>query len=406
MPAPDYGIVLGKMYIKLREISRKIEEYVTLIFSSLISSIRYRRRDLNSADIRRIVIIKLDHIGDLILSIPAVANLRAHFPQAHIAMVVSSASEQVARYIPYVDEVLCYDARFFDRSGDSKAFDFARGMRFAREMRDRDFDLIVDLRGSFASLLFALIARSKYRIDRGTYLIQRKLGKISPESEHEAEVSLDILAQAGLPIRSRRMSMSLSEVDIDSAHLLLRKAGEVSSLCPIAVIHPGVPSALKSWSIEKYVQLADRLMQDYNAQIVLVGGKGEEQVAQSIISLMNGEAINLSGQTTLGQLAAVLQKADLFVGSDSGPMHLAAAYGTKVIGLYGPTSPQRFGPYGDRCLALRMESDCPPCMKGECKRRGYKCIDRISVDNVMEAVKQIWYNTNKVIEPSGKGGAR
>jgi len=377
------------MYGKLRQFSRKLEEYLTLIFSSLVSSIRYRRKDLVSGDIRRIVIIKLDHIGDVILSIPALANLRAHFPLAHIVMVVNSALEQVAGYIPHVDEVLCYNARFFDRSGRSKMFDLTRGMRFSREMRDREFDLIVDLRGSFASLLFAMIARSKYRIDRGTYLIQRKLGRTSLESEHEAEVNLDILTRAGLSTRSREMSMSLSKADMDSADLLLRDFGEESSIYPIVVIHAGVPTMIKCWSVEKYVRLADRLSQEYSARIIFVGDESEKQAAQSVISSMNGEAINLSGGTTLGQLAAVLKKADLFVGNDSGPMHLAAVFGTRVIGLFGPTSPQRFGPYGDHCFALRMEPDCPPCMRNECKKPGHKCIDQISVDDVMEVVKQI-----------------
>jgi len=372
------------MYRKLQYFVRKFEEYFTLILSFLVSFIFYRRKDLASGDIRRIVIIKLDHIGDIILSMPAAANLRAHFPRAHITMVVNSASEAIAGYIPYVDEILCYDARFFDRSGRSGMFDFARGIRFARDMRNRNFDLIVDLRGSFASLFFALIAGSRYRIDRGTYLVQRKLGKTSIASEHEAEVNLDILNRAGLSTRIREISMNLSNADLDSADLLLRRA-----IYPTVVIHTGAPTMLKCWSIEKCAQLADRLSREYNARIVFVGGKGERQSAKSVMSLMNGEAVNLSGRTTLGQLAAVLQRADLFVGHDSGPMHIAAACGTKVIGLFGPTSPERFGPYGDRCCALRMETDCPPCMKDECKNPGYRCIDRISVDDVMEAVKEM-----------------
>jgi len=397
-----YGMVT--MHSKAWYFSRRFfEEYITLVLSFLVSLVLYRREGLASADIRRIVIIKLDHIGDVILSIPAVANLRAHFPRAHIAMVVNSSSEPIARYILHVDEVLCYNARFFDRSGSSRMFDFARGARFAREMRRREFDLIVDLRGSFASLFFALIAKSKYRIDRGTYLVQRKLGRISSAWEHEAEVNLDILARAGVPTRSREISLHLTQEDLDSADSLLRggpilvgKCSKPDSHSPIIVIHPGAPVLLKRWPAERYARLTCRLLQEYNAQIILVGGKGEEWIARSVASATTGrdacptnrQIIDLSGRTTLGQLAAVLRKADLFIGNDSGPMHLAAACGTKVIGLFGPTSPQRFGPYGDNCAVLRMERDCPPCMRDECKLPGYRCIDRISVDGVMEVVRQ------------------
>jgi lipopolysaccharide heptosyltransferase II len=305
-----------------------------------------------------------------------------------MAMVVNSSSEPIVRRIPYLDEISCYDAGFFHRSG-SRRFNFASGLRFARDMRRRKFDLIVDLRGSFASLLFALVAKSRYRIDRGTYLVLRKLGRTSLASEHEADVNLDILARTGLPIPSREMTLELSQDDINSANFLLGHTDESASPPPIVVIHPGSPGHLKCWPAERYAQLANQLLKEYSVRVVLVGDKGEMQVAQSIMSAIDGRATDLSGRTTLGQLAAVLQRAALFVGNDSGPMHLAAACGTMVIGLFGPTSPQRFGPYGDRCMALRMETDCSPCMRDTCRRSGYRCIDRISVNDVIAAIRQM-----------------
>jgi len=377
------------IYKKVEHLSRSLEEYSTLIASSLINSIFYRQRDLVSANIRRIVVIKLDQIGDVILSIPALANIRMRFPKAHMAMVVNSSSEPIARRIPYLDEVFCYDAGFFHRSGKRKMLDFARGMRFARDMRRRKFDLIVDLRGSFASLLFALVAKSRYRIDRGTYLVLRKLGRTSPASEHEADVNLDILARAGLPVPTREMSLELSQDDMNIANSLLGHTNKLASPSPIVVIHPGSPGHLKCWPAESYAQLAHQLLREYSVRVVLVGDKSEMQVAQSIMSAIDGQATDLSGRTTLGQLAAVLRRATLFVGNDSGPMHLAAACGTKVIGLFGPTSPQRFGPYGDRCMALRMETDCSPCMRDTCRRSGYRCIDRISVNDVIAAIRKM-----------------
>lgn len=388
-----YGNMMAgiNMYKDFQLLFRKFEEYTTLILSFLISRIFYRKKNLISANIRRIVIIKLDHIGDVILSIPAIASLRAHFPWAYMLMVVNPAAKSLAELIPYIDEIRCYNARFFDRAGKGRRLDIARGLCFARDMRKRGFDLIVDLRGSFASLLYALIAKSSYRIDRGTYLILRKLGRL--KSEHEAEVNLDMLIRAGLhtqqTFRARGLSLNLSQQDLDSADLLLRKRGEPGLKPYTVVIHPGGPTALKRWPVERYALLADQLFQEHDARIVLVGGGGEEQISQNIISAMAGRAIDLSGQTTLRQLAAVLRKADLFIGNDSGPMHLAAACGIKVIGLFGPTSPQRFSPYGDYCIALRMEKNCPPCMQDKCNRPGYRCIDQISVSDVMVAVRQM-----------------
>ena len=374
------------MLRKIRQLSRTVEEHTILVVSFLISLVFYRRRDLASADIRRIVVIKLDHLGDVILSIPALANLRERFPGAHIAIVVNPSSEPIARAIPYVDEVICYDARFFNRSGGGKRLNLASGIRFAREMRRRGFDLIVDLRGSFALLVFALTSSSRYRIDRGTYLVHRRTGRILPISEHEAEINLDMLARAGVPRRSIEMSLKLEDADLNSADSLL-SIGDLRT--PVVVIHPGAPASLKRWSAERYAQLAGELLRECNAGIVLVGRKEERQITSSIASAINHRVTDISGRTTLGQLCAILQKADLFIGNDSGPMHIAAACGTKVIGLFGPTSPQRFGPYGDNCVALRIESDCPPCMREECKTPDYRCVDSISVDDVMEIVRQM-----------------
>lgn len=373
------------MHGKIRSISRTLEEYATLVCSFLINSVFYRRRNLSQANIQRIAIVKLDHIGDIILSMPAIANLKAHFPNAHITMIVNSALREVAGYIPDIDEIVKYDARFFDRSGKSRMFDFGRGISFARDMRRREFDLIVDLRGSFATLAFALIAQSEYRVDRATYLIERKIGRISDALEHEADVNLDLLVRSGISIYSRDISLILREKDIASAGLLLPNCSE----SPFVVIHPGPSVALKCWPADRYTRLICELQKRYKAYVALVGGRGEEQITHSIASATDNKVIDLSGKTTLGQLSAILQRADIFIGNDSGPMHLAAACGTKVIGLFGPTSPQRFGPYGKNCIALRMESDCPPCMREKCNIPGRRCIDKISVDDVMATVEQI-----------------
>ena len=150
------------MQSKITQLSRTLEEYITLVSSSFINSIFYRKRCQAEADIRRIVVIKLDHMGDVILSIPVVANLKAGFPEAKITMVVNSSSRSIANYIPHVDDIIYYDARFFDRSGNKKMFDVAGALRFAGDIKKRDFDLIVDLRGSYASLLAAVRSITRF----------------------------------------------------------------------------------------------------------------------------------------------------------------------------------------------------------------------------------------------------
>jgi len=389
--------------MNIKHFLRAIEEYVTLILSFIVGWIRYRNQKINSSDINKIAIIKLDHLGDVILSTPAIANVREYFPNAYIALVVNPSSKAIAEMIPHVDEIILYNARFFDRSGNARAFDVLKGVRFAKDMKRRKFDLIIDFRGSFATLLYTVISNSKYRLDRGSYLVKRKFGrKKSPfipflqsrkgvykgdewSDLHEANVCLNILSEAGIPIR-------IKETSIDPKHILQEtdlSYNDVDMKMKV-VIHAGAPLLLKRWSSQKYVDLIKTLLQDYPVKIFLVGGKDEYELSNKILEAVNdNRVINLTGKLTLAELAYLLKRSQLFIGNDSGPMHIASACGTKVIGLYGPTDPERFGPYGGNCIALRMEDKCPPCAKDKCKFKNYRCVDQISVDDVVNVIKDL-----------------
>lgn len=364
----------------LSDLPRTIEEYTYLFLSFFINLILFRRKVIDKEKINNILIVKLDHIGDLILSIPSIANLRSYFPKAQITLIVNPLCQDIARLIPYVDDIFCYNARFFDRSGRKRMFDLANGMHFVRNMRQRNYDLIFELRGSFVSLIFALVSRSKYRLDRATNLFYRKLSK--QKAKHETEIALDILKNAGIPVSLTNYSLRLPEDETRNIDSLLGQGMYI-------VIHPGGPMLLKRWSKDNYVKIIKFLLDKYPVQILLVGGKVEHDLNQLIISLTNDQrVINLSGKVTLSQLAVVMKKASLFIGNDSGPMHIAAICGTKVIGLFGPTDPERFGPYGTKCIALRKETNCPPCAKAICKISNYRCIDKISVEDVRKLIEQ------------------
>ena len=228
---------------------------------------------------------------------------------------------------------------------------------------------------------------------------------------HEANVSLNILAEAGFFINTRETFIDpdivLQKMD-SSFHWndkipnlsfsSRRESREKSERFPnsgfddisnyIVVIHAGGPMLLKRWASERFVELIKRLLQDYAVKVFLVGGKDEYELAESILDGVGDDCvINLAGKMTLAELAYLLKQADLFIGNDSGPMHIASACGTNVVGLYGPTNPERFGPYGRNCIALRMEDNCPPCAQDKCKFRDYRCIDRISVDDVIGVIK-------------------
>lgn len=386
-------ICLGEIMAKTNQYMKAIEEYFTLLLSSAVN-LKFDSDISDFIDIQKIAVIKLDHIGDVILSIPALANIRHRFPNAKITVVVNPSSRQIAELIPYVDDVICYNARFFDRNKSTKIFDMPKGIGFALDMKRRNFDLIVDFRGSFASVFYALISKSRYRIDRGSYLLKRKLNQsddaeikssfairqmgdnLSPK--HEAMIALDILLKAGIDVVTKETGLK----DTGSSSF----ANDNLKI----VIHPGGPMQQKRWSTDNYVNLINQILDMFDSQIYLIGGKDESELVKSIISDVSNERItDLSGKLSLAELVGVLKKADLFIGNDSGPMHVASACGTKVIGLYGPTDAERFGPYGKNCMALRMEKNCPPCSHGQCKYANYRCIDQISVEDAIKAINEM-----------------
>lgn len=366
------------------KLSRKLEEYLTLFLSFLVNTIFYR--DKCFSNVKQILVFRLDHIGDLMLSMPCLSSLRRYFPEARIDIVVNSTNKVMAEMIPYIDDVICYDAKFFDRTGKVGTFKVCRAIKFIRCISSKKFDLILDLRGSLMTVLFAALAKARFRLDRGTYLFLKKIKTIRTgvrDPKNEAEVCLDIIARAGIHI-TRETSLRFNFDDVTFAESTL-KNGHLNF-----VIHPGGKPELKRWSVEKYANLIKCILSEYKANVYIVGSADEQELASSIISLVSNKNVsNLCGQLTLSQLSTILSKCDFFIGNDSGPMHIASICGTRVVGLFGPTDPKKFGPIGQNSVALRMEQDCEPCSSDRCKYGKYRCIDKIAVDDVMNVIRKM-----------------
>ena len=154
-------------------------------------------------------------------------------------------------------------------------------------------------------------------------------------------------------------------------------------------MHLGSRISLKRWRTERFAAVADWLIKQKNAQILFVGTRDEVHIISTVQRQMRGKSINLAGETTVPQLAELLNRCHLFLGNDSGPMHVAAAVGTKTIGLYGPGNPARFGPIGPNCCAVRRQLHCPPCMGTVCKIGGEGCMKEIRTEDIIQTIQAI-----------------
>lgn len=360
-------------------------ESATIAASFLIQRTLYRRPLLVQFKPRRILVIKLDHLGDVLLATPVFLNLRHAYPDAQIHALVGSWGAAVIRNHPGVDEIIQYNARFFCRSG--KPTRLREAFQLFRNLRGQKYDLLIDLRGDWLTTIFALLKAAPYRLDRASLQIANKLGYFKFTDSHEVERNLDVLRAAGIPTPFSTPTFHTTFADQRGADDFLRGLGVVTER-PLIAIHPGSPIALKRWRAERFADVADRLIANEMAQVLFVGVSSELPIIAAIQKQMRGKSFNIVGETSLSQFAAILKRCALFIGNDSGPMHLAAAVGTRTIGLYGPSDPERFGPVGAHCWSIRRKPDCPPCMGTSCKFGGEGCMKEIKVEDVIQTVER------------------
>jgi heptosyltransferase-2 len=306
-------------------------------------------------DFRNILVVKLSDIGDVLTATPALRALRESFPAARLDALVPPNSAPVLAGSPLVDEVIVFDKFSFDRPIDAlKPSSLIALVRLAGRLRRQRYDCLVILHHlttrwgtlKYAALALASGARVRAGLDngRGWFLTHRaRDGGFG--ARHEVEYWLHVVATVGAVTEDTSLEMAVGERTRLPPALPFschRRAGGGS---PLVAIHPGSGgySLARRWSADGFAQVADALVQRHHAHIILVGTHSD-QVSQ-VASLMRSEAVNLEDKTTLPQLAAVLERCDLFIGADSGVMHLAAAMGTPLVAIFGPSNHLAWGPW-------------------------------------------------------------
>ncbi len=341
----------------------------------------------------RILVVKLSDIGDVLTATPALRAVRESFPAARLEALVPPNSASVLAQSPLVDDVIIFDKFQYDRPLDAvRPSSLAALFRFARHLRRRRYDCLVILHHlttrwgalKYAALALASGAKVRAGLDngRGWFLTHRaRDGGFG--ARHEVEYWLDVVGTIGA--RTEDTSLDIATGAKDKAFVneqipapsLPPLVGGGWGGRPLVAIHPGSGgySLARRWSAEGFARVADALVERRGARIVLVGtpADGVSQVA----SLMRSESVNLEGKTTLGQLAAVLKRCDLFIGADSGVMHLAAAVGAPLVAIFGPSNHRAWGPWegckkqeagsrgqergGKRSIIVRVDLPCSPC---------------------------------------------
>jgi heptosyltransferase-2 len=356
--------------------------------------------------VRRVLVIRLDGIGDVVLNTPLLRELRLLFPQAKLTLVVLQGCLSLMETCPYVDRVLGYTAKT-PRFG-KRLWRVVRHLLYARRhFWAGDFDLAIvprfDTDDDDVAYL-AYFSRAKWRLAYAESATPRKRqldrGKDalfthildSSGTKHEVERNLDVVRFLGARAPGSELELWATQEDYASVRRLLGAGGRRLEDLLIAVV-PGAGQARKVWPWRRFSDVCSWLIDTYAAQIVLIGGEGDRDTAKQIVSQVGAEILDVTGALSLREVFALLQQCQLFIGNDTGSMHMAAAAGVPIIGVNGHAlsakvdhelSPLRFGPWRARSRIVRPSRSTPPCDAG-CLAHAPHCILAVSVEDVTRA---------------------
>lgn len=335
---------------------------------------------------RNILIVKLSAIGDVIHALPVSHALRQCFPQARITWVVERAAYDLLTNNPDIDEIILFDKpKFKSLSGFLQ-----NAPQFIRLLRQRQFDLALDLQGLLKSALISYFSGAKKRLvyqntREGSRMFSQRV--VGPNANgHVVDRYLDVVRALGCQVEQPVFQIHISEKEAHAAQAVMAQAG-LSGERPYVVLALGANWPNKIWPPGHFAILVDKLFAQQVIPVV-VGGPGDRKLLDRLNQTAEIPAVDLIGKTSLKQLAYVIRHATAFVGGDTGPMHLSAALGTPTIALMGPTDTNRNGPLGQGHIALVTERPCIGCWQRKCPKN-LDCLAEISVDEVYRAIKKL-----------------
>ncbi|NQT46806.1 MAG: lipopolysaccharide heptosyltransferase II [Candidatus Omnitrophica bacterium] len=333
---------------------------------------------------RRILIVNVNWVGDVLFSTPFIKAIRRRFPDAYIACMVVPRCVPMVEGSPDLDEVVLYDEDGIHASPSGK-------IRFILSLRKKRFDTAYLLHRSFTRTLLSLLAGIHKRIGyytRKRFLLLTKTVEPPTEEVHKIDYFLKIAQAEGIKADDKHYEFFISEEDGRYAQELLSNKGILPDE-KFVVLNPGGNWDLKRWPKENFASVADGLIKKLGYKVIITGAAKDLSLANSIVSLCENKPIILCGVTTLKQVGAVMKKASLVISGDSGPMHISAAIGTPTIAIFGPTSPDITGPRGKGPLRLlRGKIECEvPCYNLTCTDN--RCMSAIKPADVLIAAEEL-----------------
>jgi lipopolysaccharide heptosyltransferase II len=334
---------------------------------------------------QRILIVNVNWLGDVLFSTPAIRALRKRFRESHLACLAPPRCYPVLKNNPYLDEVIVAD----DRHSLIFLFKF---FSLVKTLKQKHFDTAIFFHRSKTKVFLARLAGIGRRVGVSAPWRDWLLTDVCPPPAaplHRTDFFLKIVEFLGVPADGRTPDFFPDQAAAATAAKLLESFG-VTQEQPYVVVHPGANWELKRWPIEHFVEWINLFLTKFEGKVVIVGTQKEKVLSDKILNHFDSQrVVSLCGKTSLDVLAVVLKNAALLLSNDSGPIHLAASQHTKILGLFGPTSPRLTGPLSEKeAVILQKDVGCEvPCYFRSCDHR--VCMEWLRPQEVCDAALKI-----------------
>jgi len=340
-----------------------------------------------------ILIVKLSAIGDVVHALAFLDVLHQNFPKARIDWLVEEGAAGIVEGHPAIRRVMVSRRKSWLRKfvqGPCAREVFLEVVSFLKDLRCFRYDCVIDLQGLFKSGILVGLSRGKRKVgmtgDReGASLFLKEPSVRVNYQQHAIDRYLQVAAYLGCKWDRWANKIPVSGSQRNAIDRLLASHGVKTG--NLVAINPMAKWKTKLWEPALFAALCDRILTEFSCQVIFTGSKEDRPVIEGILSMMKNRAVNFAGKTGLKELADLYGRCRVLITTDTGPMHMAAAMGCRVLALFGPTSPLRTGPYGSEHRVITSGAECSPCFKKSCDE--WFCMRNITVESVFEAVRDI-----------------
>lgn len=365
---------LGPLVRASRQAAYNVFDFTGGVIFALLRACRLlpRTGKFDKNAVKKILIIRTDRIGDVILSTPALRAVRKGFPGSEIHLLVVEKTKDLVCNNPDINSLKV----------------------FGRDSLDKDYDLAIALHPGFRQNRITFTSGAKSRIGYtgrggGFYLTQRLKDDRATRVRHEVESALETVFLAGCVTEDKGIEISVTKKGEKFAEAFFRN-NKITSSDLVIVVHPGARQKYIRWKKKGFAEVADRLIRERSAKVILTGGGGDDQVVCEVRGIMK-ERPFMAVDHELTELVSLIKKCSLFIGNSTGPMHIAAALGVPTVAIFGPIHPLdsycEWGPWSKDSVVVSKDLSCKKCHPTDCKT--FDCMKQIQAEDVLKAVDKV-----------------